>query len=321
MKNFLNLFVFFLLFYLIFTVKTIAAEQILPLPKPTIDKETKVKVEKSKNIYPEKKPIKKEEKIEIAVEEQIIEKEEVFIYPEKKPLIVIKKVDKTVHKSKVLPKKDFKVAKAAFEAISNNKWQTALKISKKSRNKTVYNLVKYLYLIKPTNAASFYDYVSFINTNSDYPRINRLRYLVEHKINLKNNSPISILKWFDGKDPLSDFGKIKLGEIYLKQGNHEAGSKLIKDGWIKAKLSKSNLRYLRKKYKKIITVSDNIKRVDWHAWEGKHWDVQRMLRYLPKDETALYRARQLLMSRSYGVDNAISKVHSKFKNNIGVQYD
>jgi len=321
MKNFLNLFVFFLLFYLIFTVKTIAAEQILPLPKPTIDKETKVKVEKSKNIYPEKKPIKKEEKIEIAVEEQIIEKEEVFIYPEKKPLIVIKKVDKTVHKSKVLPKKDFKVAKAAFEAISNNKWQTALKISKKSRNKTVYNLVKYLYLIKPTNAASFYDYVSFINTNSDYPRINRLRYLAEHKINLKNNSPISILKWFDGKDPLSDFGKIKLGEIYLKQGNHEAGSKLIKDGWIKAKLSKSDLRYLRKKYKKIITVSDNIKRVDWHAWEGKHWDVQRMLRYLPKDETALYRARQLLMSRSYGVDNAISKVPSKFKNNIGLQYD
>ena len=46
-----------------------------------------------------------------------------------------------------------------------------------------------------------------------------MRYLAEHKINLKNKSPISILKWFDGKDPLSDFGKIKLGEIYLKQGN------------------------------------------------------------------------------------------------------
>jgi len=81
------------------------------------------------------------------------------------------------------------------------------------------------------------------------------------------------------------------------------------------------LRYLRKKYKKIITISDNIKRADWHAWEGKHWDVQRMLRYLPKDETALYRARQLLMSRSYGVDAAISKVPNKFKNDIGLKYD
>ena len=46
-----------------------------------------------------------------------------------------------------------------------------------------------------------------------------------------------------------------------------------------------------------------------------------MLRYLPKDETALYRARQLLMSRSYGVDSAIKKVPKKFINNYGLQYD
>ena len=46
-----------------------------------------------------------------------------------------------------------------------------------------------------------------------------------------------------------------------------------------------------------------------------------MLPYLPKDETALYRARQLLMGQSYGVDNAISKVPAKYKNNIGLKYD
>ena len=78
---------------------------------------------------------------------------------------------------------------------------------------------------------------------------------------------------------------------------------------------------LKQNYQKIITVQDNIKRADWHAWEGKHWDVQRMLRYLPKDHTALYRARQLLMSRSYGVDSAIAKVPEKFKNDIGLKYD
>ena len=201
------------------------------------------------------------------------------------------------------------------------KWQTALKLSKKARNRILYNLVSYLHLIQPSNLASFYDYQIFIRQNPDYPRINRLRYLAEHKINLKTNSPKSILKWFDGNEPLSEFGKIKLAEIYLQQGKIEEGSKLLKEAWIRAKLSKSNLRYLRKKYKKIIKVEDNIKRADWHAWEGKHWDVQRMLRYLPKDETALYRARQLLMSRSYGVDNAISKVPIKYKNDIGLKYD
>ena len=33
-----------------------------------------------------------------------------------------------------------------------------------------------------------------------------------------------------------------------------------------------------------------------------------MLKYLPTDQRALYNARQILMSNSYGVDNAISKV-------------
>jgi len=46
-----------------------------------------------------------------------------------------------------------------------------------------------------------------------------------------------------------------------------------------------------------------------------------MLRYLPKDYELLYNARQLLMSKSYGVDNAIAKVPTKFKNDSGLNYD
>jgi len=46
-----------------------------------------------------------------------------------------------------------------------------------------------------------------------------------------------------------------------------------------------------------------------------------MLRYLPKDYTTLYNARQILMSQSYGVDTAINKVDSKFKNDVGLNYD
>ncbi len=311
---------------IIFSSQSIASENILPLPKPTIGKEVKEIIAKKRAIYPKKKP--KEEKEESLIDSTLkdekltedIEKE-VFIYPRKKPILVKKKIDKIIVKSEVLSKNDFKIAKTAFEYIDKKKWQTALKVSKKARDKSLYNLVNYLYLIKTINVASFYDYVSFINQNPNFPRISRLKYLAEHKINLKINSPISVKKWFSGSMPLSEYGKIKLGEIYISEGNVEEGSRLIKEGWIKAKLSKSQLRYLRKKYRKIITVEDNIRRADWFAWEGKHWDVQRMLPYLPKDYTALYRARQLLMSRSYGVDSAITKVPDKFKNDIGLKYD
>ena len=316
--------VILLIFLIFLATKAYAADRILPLPKPGVDQETKIQSAKKKIIYPLKKPITKDEEKEIVTQQEDVitnVAEDIKIYPKKKPLIVTKKVDKVIAKSKVFSKKDFKIAKNTFDAIEKNKWKKALKLSKKAKDKTLYNLVNWLYLKKPSNSASFYDYLSFINSNPDYPRIGRLKYLAEHKINLRNNTPIAIMKWFDGKEPLSDFGKIKLGEIYLIQGKIDEGSKLIKEGWVKARLSKANLAYLRKKYKKIITVSDNIKRADWHAWEGKHWYVQRMLTYLPKDETKLYRARQLLMSRSYGVDNAIAKIPAKYKNDIGLLYD
>jgi len=326
MKNLVKLNVVFLFLIITFSTQSIAAERILPIPRPAPDKETQIKVAEKKIITPQKKPELKKEKIETS-ENQVttptdnVTEQNLVIYPEKKPITVKKKIEKIAVKSSILSSKDFKIAKNSFKAIKKNKWQTALKLSKKSKNKMVFKTVNWLYLIKQNNAATFFDYLTFINNNPNFPRINRLKYLAEHKINLKTVPPKVIKKWFSENELLSEYGKIKLGEVYLLEGKIEEGTKLIKEGWIKAKLSKSNLRYLRKKYKKIITVSDNIKRVDWHAWEGKHWDVQRMLRYLPKEETALYRARQLLMSRSYGVDSAIAKVPVKYKNDIGLKYD
>ena len=42
---------------------------------------------------------------------------------------------------------------------------------------------------------------------------------------------------------------------------------------------------------------------------------------MPKDYELLYNARYLLMSKGYGVDQAISKVPQKFKNDAGLNYD
>ena len=55
--------------------------------------------------------------------------------------------------------------------------------------------------------------------------------------------------------------------------------------------------------------------------KNKYWDLKRMLRYLPQDQQLLYTARQLLMSKSYGVDNAINKVPGYLKNDAGLNYD
>ena len=299
---------------------------VLPLEKP---RKEKLKITKTKEILPQSKPLlKREKKVEIAkVKKPVVETfnnqkiETVFLLPEKKPITYKTIVLKEAQESKILNKKDYNYAKEVFLNIKEKKWTNAFRITKKVKDKDFKNLVSWLYLREKSNKATFSDYINFIDKYPDYPRINRLRYLAEHKINLKTNSPNTVIGWFESSPPLSGFGKIKLGESYFIKGDYTKAEELIKEGWINASLSSKDLRYLTKKYNKFLNSSDHIKRADYMAWEYKYWDLKRILRYLPKDYRALYNARQILMSNSYGVDEAISKVPNNLKTDIGLRYD
>ena len=145
--------------------------------------------------------------------------------------------------------------------------------------------------------------------------------MAEHKLSTANVSPKKIITWFGANEPLSGYGKMILGESHLLIGDKSKGTNLIKEGWITAKLSKNDLKFFRKKFKKNLNADDYIKRADYLAWNGKHWDLKRLTRYLPKDYELLYTARQILISKGYGVDQAIKNVPQKFKNDAGLNYD
>ena len=228
---------------------------------------------------------------------------------------------KVESKSKILKEKDYRLAKDIFKLIKKGKWNTAVEQTKNIKDKEFKNLVTWLYLKQSGNQATFDDYQNFIKKNPDYPRIGRLRYMAEHKIILENTSSRTIINWFNGNEPLSGTGKIKLGEAYIKIKEIELGTNLIKTGWEKADLSKRDVRYYRKKFKKILTTSDHLKRADYLAWDNQYWYLKRMLPYLPKNEKLLYNARFILMTNSYGVDKAISDVPKELVNDLGLQYN
>ena len=173
MNNSIKHKVIFLTIFMFFVTHSYAGEQLLPLPKPEIDPEIKEITKKKKLIYPKKRPLIKDQTktivAETSTDQSSIEK---IILPQKKPILVKKVIKKTASKSEILSKKDFEIAKSAFEFIKKKKWKTAIKITKKARDKTLYSLVNYLYLLQPSNEATFYDYTSFINKNFNYPRIN-----------------------------------------------------------------------------------------------------------------------------------------------------
>ena len=298
---------------------------VVPLKKPVLSKEEIQKKISINILKPLKKPSKtKEVKIkEVIVKKELVLKEKKlsFKIPKKKPTVAGISSAMNIKISKYYSKRDFGLAKKAISEMQKSKWSSALKIAKKAKDNSIYNFIQWRHLLTSGNQASFYDYQVFLNKNSDYPRISRVKYLAEHKLSTESVSPKKIIKWFGENDPLSGYGKMILGESHILIGDKNKGTRLIKEGWVTADLSKNELKYFRKKYKKYLNADDYIKRADYLAWNGDRWDLQRLIRYLPKDYELLYNARHLLMSKGYGVDQAIANVPEKFKNDAGLNYD
>ena len=316
------------------------ARLIKPEPKPSeYKKDTPAKVKKpARKVTPEvltpKKPVKvkkippiKEVKKEKKIKKETkitkdLENNEKFsvsneIIPLKKPLDlgILKK------KSSILSSRDFLIAQKTFSLVKRKRWNSAMKEVRKSRSKLLKNLVTWMYLKEPSNNLTFQDYKRFIDKNPEWPRINRLRYLAEHKINFKNVKPKEVINFFEKKEPLSGYGKIKLGEAFLTKGNTKKAHGLIADGFKTANLSSIEHKYLNKKFRNLLTKEDYIERAKYLAWEQDFYELRRTLRYLPSGYKELYFARFALMTRSYGVDSAIAKVPPQFKNDIGLQFD
>ena len=302
--------------------KDIPAKVKKPLRKVTPEVLTPKKPAQVKKAAPLKKS-KPEKKIKKEVKKnKVEEKSEKFlvsneIIPIKKPLDlgILKK------KSSILSSKDFLVAQKTFSLVKRKRWNSAMKEVRKSRSKLLKDLVTWMYLKEPSNNLTFQDYKKFIDKNPEWPRINRLRYLAEHKINFKNVKPKEVLKFFEKKEPLSGYGKIKLGEAFLTKGNTKKAHDLIAEGFKTANLSSVEHRYLNKKFRNLLTKEDYIERAKYLAWEQDFYELRRTLRYLPSGYKELYFARFALMTRSYGVDSAIAKVPAQFKNDIGLQFD
>ena len=160
--------------------------EVLKLKEPSKIKKV-IPVQKIK----QKKEVKKEiTKVKIlAKDDKFVVSNEII--PLKKPL----NLGISKRKSSILSSKDFLIAQKTFSLIKRKRWNSAMKEVGKSRSKLLNELVTWMYLKEPSNNLAFRDYRRFINKNPEWPRINRLRYLAEHKINFKEVKPKEVIKF------------------------------------------------------------------------------------------------------------------------------
>ena len=301
-------------------------EQIAITPKNDLPKEEEVN--KGKEI---KKDIKEPKQKQTTDKEIVKSKETKEIKKNDETKEIVPKIKPQDFKSfspehkgpletKTLNNKDFEISKVVFDYVDRKQWKLALSDAQKMQDKTIYSLVNWMYLIDPQSGASFNEYFIFIKNNKEWPRINRIKYLAEHKINFDNNSPSSIIEYFSNNPPLSGFGRLRLAEAFLENNQTEKAKNLVKDGFKDAELSKNDLRYFSKIFKKFLTQQDYVLRADYFAYEAKYQDLRDTIEYLNADYQKLYNARAALFTKR-SADNLIAQIPQYLKEDPGLIYD
>jgi soluble lytic murein transglycosylase len=301
-------------------------EQITLIPKNDVPKEEELnqKKEIKKEIKESKpKPIAEKEIVKPKDKKEIKTNTEVKdIIPKIKPQEFknFTPESKGRLETKTLDNKDFEISKVVFDYVDRKQWKLALSDAQKMQDKTIFALVNWMYLIDPQSGASFNEYFIFIKNNKDWPRINRIKYLAEHKINFDNNTPSSIIEYFTNNPPLSGFGKLRLAEAFLENNQAEKSKSLVKNGFKDAELSKNDLRYFSKIFKKFLTQEDFALRADYFAYEAKYQDLRDTIGYLNPDYQKLFNARAALFTKRSS-DNLIAQVPQYLKEDPGLIYD
>lgn len=271
-------------------------------------------------IYPISKPIIEKHLTPITKPEFIKSKEEVIEEKTKLSFEIIPREKPKLNFLTVLNEQDHKIVKKALHSIKTGKWNTARKLSKSLQNYLPKKIIDWLYFTSPDTKTNFYDSAYFLRQNLNWPRYKKNIRNIEKSINKSIDSK-TIISWFRQFPPETGYGKINLGQALIATGEQKEGEMLIIDGWINGNFERRDVTKFRKKYKNLFTNEINIQRTDRLLWNRKYGPGWRMAKLLPEKYKLMNFARVALMTFSWGVDDAISKVPKDMKNHPGLIYE
>lgn len=192
--------------------------------------------------------------------------------------------------------------------------------AKRLRNPLARKIVSWYVLFQGGFGTDFDAINAFINKNPDWPRGTRLLGRAEEALDY-DADPAFVIKWFDGREPITTLGRVKLAGALIRSGDTKNGIPMIKDVWITGNFAKSHEKSFYKKYRKYLTLSDNRKRADRLMWEGKYWPAQRMLYRVDAKYQKLIQARTSLRRRRGNVDYLVRHVPPELKNDPGLIFE
>ena len=213
-----------------------------------------------------------------------------------------------------------KASEKALKAAKNNAWTEAHKLAQQANDPLTVKLIEWLHFQRTGAKTAFTPIAEFIEANSNWPRMSRLRRAAEAAIG-NSDDPVSLNDWFERYPPLSGAGALAHLDALIATGQLAAARPLVSQYWRNLDFKSEDGKEFHRKFGKHLANADHIERLDRLIWDHKYWPARRMLRRVDAPQAALGRARLALMRREAGVVGAIAKVPAALRDAPGLQYE
>ena len=179
--------------------------------------------------------------------------------------------------SQLLSNKDYELFELALDKADEYKWDRVVGISENINNETAKETLNWLRYYNGASNLTFSDYKKYIEKNSNWPEIEKIKLKAETKITFRDNYD-DLINYFRDNPPETGWGRIYLGNALLNSGKSEEGKRLIIDGYISGSFTRKEQSQIIKTYKSILNKDHHLRRINKLLWDGKYRTAARLVK-------------------------------------------
>lgn len=218
-------------------------------------------------------------------------------------------------------------ARRAMELANQQKWPHAFAVAEESGIPVLKKIMQWMYYSRRGSDASFEEIIRFIQKNPNWPQQDRMLENAERALYAKGDaSPELVNTWFEIHAPITGRGKIRYAEALLvKAGSdktvEDKAHQLIREGWTTTEMDGAEHESFMTKYGRLLRQDDYIAKIDYLLWQKDVPEAEALLRKVPADYQALYRARIAVINNKPNASLVIGTVPARLQKDPGLLFN
>jgi soluble lytic murein transglycosylase len=221
---------------------------------------------------------------------------------------------------RVLSPTDRDIYLKAFQAADRGDWVAARGLANQGHDEMARRIIEWRYLIDKNSGASFGEIAAFLHANPEWPDRDVLYTRAEAAMD-PNMEPHSVAAFFAGRDPVSDIGKLRLGEAELALGDTARGRALVRDAWINGDFDLPQEFDIIRRHGDILTPEVDRARLNRLLFDGDLAAARREMSRVPQDAQQLAQARIALRSNPHQGVQIVNSLPPSLQSDPGLLVD